>query len=306
MIATFVYKRYLTSSGAAKKLWFLVRSALIRLSGDPVCVMPVHGLKLMFPLSHPLPDYLDRYRFYDSLPHRLGEYIRRTQGYLTCIDVGANVGDSIAAFYQQEVDSFLAIEPNPKFSKLLTANWGGNKNVIVVADLCSSRDVIERFEILEKNGSASIFSSEHGVQLRSRTLDDIVNGTPFDTKANVLKIDTDGHDLEVLAGARKVIAHNRPAILFECGAFGNSRYVADCLTALEDLKANGYNGFLVYDNYGYLMGLHSLTDLHAFRDLLFYQVAGGCCYFDLLVMKEDDLVSFYASEKDFFARDFSR
>ena len=44
-------------------------------------------------------------------------------------NVGANIGDSVAAFYKNNKDSFLAIEPNPSFHEYLFANWSWNKNL---------------------------------------------------------------------------------------------------------------------------------------------------------------------------------
>lgn len=300
-IATFVYRRMLDACGLRRKVWSRVRSVLIRLLHDPVCAMSVHGRTLMMPLSHPLPDYLKRYPFYDRLPKRLGAFIRETHGALVCIDVGANVGDTIAAFCPCERDTFLAIEPNPKFNTLLRTNWRSAPDVSVSSDLCSAESGAASYTILEKRGSASFMPDSQGMALNSRTLDEIADEFASFRRVNVLKVDTDGYDLDVLAGAKKVIASARPAILFECDACGDVRHMERCLQTLEGLKTDGYRGFLVYDNYGYLMGRHALDDVCAFRDLLLYHLSGGVAYFDLLLMTDSDLDSFHASENQFFS-----
>ena len=299
-IATFVYRRMLDACGFRRKVWSWVRSALLWLRHDPVCSMSVHGRTLMMPLSHPLPDYLKRYPFYDRLPKRLCAFIRETHGALVCIDVGANIGDTVAAFYQSGDDLYLAIEPNPKFNTLLRANWCSAPNVSVFSDLCSAKSGAASYAIREKQGSAAFVPDSQGMALNSRTLDEIVDEFSSFRRVNVLKVDTDGYDLDVLAGAKKVIASAHPAILFECDACGDARYMERCLQTLEGFKDDGYNGFLVYDNYGYLMGRHALDDLRAFRDLLLYHLSGGIPYFDLLVMTDPDLDSFHASEKQVF------
>lgn len=301
-VATITYKQYLASkSFRSRRAWSYVRKTLIKLLDDPTCSLSIHGRLLEFPLSHALPEYMKQNRFYDRLPQRISEYIHQKQGRLNCIDVGANIGDSIASFYKDDSDSFLAIEPNPKFNKLLAKNWGWNKNVTVVSEICSSSSDEGRFEIQERNGTASILQAESGTQMSRRPLDEIVNDHPFSRNANVLKIDTDGHDFEVIAGSKEFISRNLPVVLFECDAFENTDYVEDCLRTLKFFKQNGYDHFLLYDNFGNLMGKYSLSDLSPFQNLLFFQLTSDFYYFDILIMKNEDVFQFYKSEIDFFA-----
>ncbi|MFH1902882.1 MAG: FkbM family methyltransferase [Candidatus Omnitrophota bacterium] len=300
-IATVVYKQYLASrKGNRRKIWSFVRKVLIKTRGDPTCSLLIHGRRLKLPLSHSLPDYLKQYRFYDQLPQRISVYIHQAQGRLNCIDVGANIGDTLACFYKDDTDIFLAIEPNPKFNKLLVENWGGNKNVTVVSDVCSSISEEGTFIIQEKKGTASIVQTENGITLNRKSLDEIVDDHSFARNANVLKIDTDGHDFEVIAGAKRLLSRNLPVVLFECYDSENTNYVEDCLRTLKLLKQIGYNYFLLYSNFGNLMGRYSLSDLTPFRNLLFFQLTSDFCYFDILIMKDEDLFPFYKAEINFF------
>ena len=300
-IATIVYKQYLASGrGIRKRIWSYVRKALIKLLNDPNCSLPIHGRYLKLPLSHSLPDFLRLHPFYDRLPQRISAYIHQKQGHLSCIDVGANIGDTIASFYMKDTDTFLAIEPNPKFNKLLAENWGWNKNIIMVSDICSSDSSEGTFAIQEKNGTASVLQTENGIKMSKRPLDEIVNDHPSAAKANVLKIDTDGNDFEVIAGAKRLLLQNLPVVLFECQDFENTNYVEDCLWAMKYFKEIGYNYFLLYNNFGNLMGRYSLSDLSPFKNLLFYQLTSNFYYFDILVMKDEDVFQFYKEEIDYF------
>ncbi len=300
-IATVVYQQYLASRGIKRRAWSFVRKALIKLLNDPTCSLSIHGRCLKLPLSHSLPDYLKQFCFYDRLPQRISEYIHHKQGHLCCIDVGANIGDTIASFYKKDTDTFLAIEPNPKFNKLLAENWGWNKNVTVVSDICSSGSSEDTFIIQEKQGTASILQTENGIKMSRKSLDEIVNDYPLVKNANVLKIDTDGHDFEVIAGSGKLLLRNLSIVLFECDAFENNNYVEDCLRTLKIFQQSGYNYFLLYDNFGNLMGRYSLSDLSPFQNLLFFQITSNFYYFDILVMKDEDIFQFYKAEIDYFA-----
>jgi FkbM family methyltransferase len=300
-LATLVYRRLLLSEGVTRRLWSVARRILISLCNDPSCALTLHGRLLTLPLSHNLPLYLSQYPHYDRLPSRISEYIHSTQGHLTCIDVGANIGDSIASLYLDNTDTFLAIEPYPKFHEFLTANWSSNHNVTPLAVACSSDAGPRAFVVHEKRGTASLRQAPHAPATPSMPLDLLAKQHPHFMAANLLKIDTDGMDFEVIAGAAQLISASLPAVLFECEASSRPTYVEDCLDTLRFFRRVGYEHFLVYDNFGTLMGKYSLADLSVFQNLLFYQLTGFFEYFDLLVMGEDDLVVLWEREIDYFA-----
>ena len=73
------------------------------------------------------------------------------------------------------------------------------------------------------------------------------------------------------------------------------------MRTLKSLQRIGHKGFLVYDNFGNLMGRYSLSDLSPFQNLLFCQLTGGNLYcFDILVMKDEDVCEFFKTEVDYF------
>ena len=119
---------------------------------------------------------------------------------------------------------------------------------------------------------------------------------------DILKIDTDGHDFEVIRGAVGVITQHRPAVLFECDPTDNPSYVTDCTAAITLFRQLGYRHFLLYDNLGHLLGKYSLDHPEVFYELLFYQLTSPLCYFDILVMKDEDLTPFHLQEIAYFAK----
>ena len=73
------------------------------------------------------------------------------------------------------------------------------------------------------------------------------------------------------------------------------------MRTLKSLQRIGYKEFLVYDNLGNLMARYSLSDLSPFQNLLFCQLTGGnLYYFDILVMKDEDVCEFFKTEVDYF------
>ena len=297
-IAEYVLKKTLSTNGMAHWLWNRVRWLLVRMFNDPSCSVTVHGRVLWLPLSHELPTYLRLLPLYDSLLERLSAYLHNKYGLLRCVDVGANIGDTLAALYWGEQDLFLAIEPDPKFNRYLHENWNV-PNVKILNQVCSAESRMEKYEINEKYGTASFYKNPHGKEFQTITLDDLLTANPEFADLNLIKVDTDGNDFAVISRARQALA-GRPAVLFESDVFGNKHYVEDCLEVLAFFSAAGYQSMLLYEKFGYPMGCYQLQDLTHFKDLLFYQLTKKFIYFDILLMKEQDLLPFYALEKSFF------
>lgn len=199
-IATLLYKRLLISHKLSGKLWNLCRKIFIKLFHDPPCTLNIHGKYLQLPLSHQLPIYLTHHPFYDRLLGRLSDFIYNKHGHLKCIDVGANIGDSIAACLKHDKDIFLAIEPHPTFNKYLHKNYWKCENVKIMDVVCSSSSKTETYQIDERAGSASFIGSESGRVMQTETIDEIIKKNIEFSDANFLKIDTDGHDFKVIAG----------------------------------------------------------------------------------------------------------
>jgi FkbM family methyltransferase len=299
-LASFIGQRFVHSGRLGRKFWSLPRKLLIYALGDPACSLGIHGRNMQLPLSHSLPGYLADLPLYDRLPRRLSQFVKRDSQSLTVIDVGANIGDTIAAFYTDPRDRFLAIEPDPHFRKFLQANWGSNPNVTIISDLCSSESLQGTFRIQEKNGTASLVPSTDGLAMQSRTLDDILVEHAFAQQADILKVDTDGHDFKVLAGARRLIQDRQPIVLFECAPFGNPNYPQDVLSTLSSFAQADYQDCLIYTNRGALIGNFSLGDLSSIENLLFYQCLTDSLYYDILVMPPKVFGDFHRQELDFF------
>lgn len=56
------------------------------------------------------------------------------------IDIGANIGDTIAACFAEPTDRFLAIEPDPHFLHYLRKNCATIENCTALEVLCGPVD----------------------------------------------------------------------------------------------------------------------------------------------------------------------
>jgi FkbM family methyltransferase len=312
LISSYIYRRALNGNAITRRLFRIARRVLVQMHEDALCTMNVHGRDMLMPLAHPLPSHLRDFPLYDRLPGRLTKFIRSKLQTIRCIDVGANVGDTIAAFRgptiqekSTEEDIFLAIEPNPRFRRCLISNWGDDESVVILPCICSSSEGETSARIHEAKGTASIdlageADGEQGNQHTKRTIDSIVSQYRGRGDFNLLKIDTDGHDFEVLSGAKEFIAKSMPFLYFEVDAFSNPSFIDDCFNALGFLRETGYRRMFIYDNFGSLLGIFETDDVASVKKLLFYKLTKAGYYFDFLLMKECFVDEFYRLEGDYF------
>jgi len=151
------------------------------------------------------------------------------------IDIGANIGNH-SIYFSNFFGSAISFEPHPRTYKVLLLNAELSKNIncknIGLSDANREAPLEENPAnmgnsfILEKNTRTAETAN-------LRTLDSLEDFG--DVK--LIKIDTEGHEYKVIAGARKTIKNNMPIIIFEQSesAFINGETAAIC-----ELKDLGY------------------------------------------------------------------
>jgi FkbM family methyltransferase len=163
------------------------------------------------------------------------------------VDVGANIGaySLRAASSGMKVHSF---EPNPENIKVLKRNVEINHLSIELVE-CGLGSV-EGQAKMSPNGALSRLSAEGAVVVPIHTLDG------FDlTRVDLLKIDVEGHELEVIKGARKTIGRWHPTVVIEMHDWLGAE---DQAALLNVLLENGYR-FKYVDKHTYgrhLVALH--------------------------------------------------
>jgi FkbM family methyltransferase len=143
----------------------------------------------------------------------------------TVLDVGAHVGyyAMIAALSSPRA-AVHAFEPVPPIHARLAVNHRANgvENLVLhqkgVSDRAGSADINIRFplaNLLSTGSSLEDFTkpvaSAFTTQIQLITLDETLGDTPVD----LIKIDVEGHEPSVLAGAQHIIERDRPVIILE-------------------------------------------------------------------------------------------
>ncbi|MBI5376045.1 MAG: FkbM family methyltransferase [Candidatus Schekmanbacteria bacterium] len=152
----------------------------------------------------------------------------------TVLDIGANCG--IMSLHYAKLAGLgrvYSFEPThyafSKLKKNLTLNPKLSKRIIPVQSFVSSMrsdaPVIKAYASwkVDNSGNGDRHPVHWGIEkpsdgVKAVTIDDFCKEQNI-RSIDFIKIDTDGHEMEVLKGSRKIISKCRPTILFELGVF---------------------------------------------------------------------------------------
>jgi FkbM family methyltransferase len=152
----------------------------------------------------------------------LGHCIRLAKPGSTAVDVGASVGNYALAL-RKAVGSkgrVLALEANPAvYKELVSSTWlsgvdarnlaasstSGTAELVIPVD--ESGRAEEPIATLEPRAGRSV-----RVLISCARLDDLLRD---EERVSVIKIDVEGHELDVLTGAQAVLERHRPALVVE-------------------------------------------------------------------------------------------
>jgi FkbM family methyltransferase len=166
-----------------------------------------------------------------------------TEG-MTVIDVGANAGVyTFSAAKRVGVNGLvLAIEPFSKCVSYLLETCRVNKMdwVKICAGAASDREGKAKLSLSSSSELNEIVKDENQIksgnyeEVNCFTLDSLINKYNL-KKVDFLKIDAEGHELQVLGGSERLISEFKPIILYEniAGAQGSNFPVADYLRSID-------------------------------------------------------------------------
>jgi FkbM family methyltransferase len=181
-------------------------------------------------------------------PETLPVFLRLIQPGMTVLDVGANTGlFSLLAARRSPTVAVHAVEPVPRVFDMLQANVARNH----LANLSC-----HRLALSDREGSVAMYVPKEEIPVMASLLPQWRPGSDrIDVEAqtldrfaadlgirhvDVLKVDTEGTEHDVLAGAAGILSADRPFVVCEVLTAGNT---ADALTA--QLGAADYVFFLL-------------------------------------------------------------
>lgn len=159
------------------------------------------------------------------------------------IDVGANYG-TYSILFARSFKKVLSFEAHPVTFKMLEQNTLHMPNIKVSpkAISCSIGKVIINEYPYNHSGRATLENAhwvgthkQKSYPIQSTTLENQYKG--IKSRIGLIKIDVEGHELEVLQGAYKLLLKHKPAVIFEYNT-GNKE-------VLKFLEGTGYVTFYI-------------------------------------------------------------
>lgn len=279
-LAQVVHRQWLTSNGLRHRIFGHIRRRMIQVA-DPLVRCTLYGAEFWLPLSHDLPLGLKKVPHYTTNLARLARYMVAKYPDLAAIDIGANIGDSVALFRSEAGFPILCLEGDPQYFALLQKNTAQFPDVeigqVYVGDVTGT--IMARSN--RTRGTAQLVKSDQSLPVMR--LSDVLAGHPRFARAKLLKVDTDGFDGRVIRGSIDYLAAARPAVFFEYDPYFLAQQDDDGLSIFQTLQTCGYAAGLVWDNRGdYLLRCdlshhNLLEDLHAYasgrRSSFYYDIA---------------------------------
>jgi FkbM family methyltransferase len=170
----------------------------------------------------------------------------RLEGRLV-LDIGANIGNHSLAFAER-AGKVLSFEPHPITFRLLDMNLGGVANAEAINLGASNQRKRVRAISPRANFGASAITE------RRVDGDELVfefDVAPLDSielvrrqKVALIKLDVEGHELQVLEGASGLLGSDRPIVVFEQNQDAIANGSSPCM---EFLQSVGYRHFYALD-----------------------------------------------------------
>jgi len=236
---------------------------------DPAVTFSLGAFNLRLPLSHELPFYRRKFPDYACNLGKVSFHARRKYPDLTMIDVGANIGDSVAMVHGYSDHPVLCLEGEPRFFQLLKENTR-NLPAVEIEQTFIGAPGDHVGSIAVRLGNAQVRLGPTPGQSTICTLTEALGRHPRFASAKLLKIDAEGFDCRIIAAETKLLKVNKPILFFEyypkCSEFVGQK----AFPVFTTLSSLGYSMILIYQNVGsYFMSLtldqvDALEDLHHF------------------------------------------
>lgn len=271
---------------------------------DPVVSRKIGNRNLKMRQSHKLVSYLKDFPMYDRALPRISKEIKSIDGELVFIDIGSNIGDSIALISDRVSGSFLCIEGDHDYLPLLKLNTQNieNCNVVIEESFCAETDKDnQKFKIERENGTAKLVAANAGEDpsgISFKTLDKIMNQHADFQQANLVKIDTDGFEIKVLKGGRNFVKKATPVLYLEFTPQLYAQIGEDPMFIFDFLFDNGYHEALLYNNFGKPVEIIETSDRKRIIQLISLIDNNKTYYYDIL--------TYHSSKKDRYSLIFQK
>lgn len=252
---------------------------------------------------------LGNYKIYPDLNGQLGRLaaaIHKKYPGMWVIDVGANVGDTIAVLKSAVEVPVIGIEGDDNSFKYLEKNTAQFRDVSLIKTFLGERTQDTKVNMEKTGWNNTIIPDESGTeQISFRSLDDVISTGGFNNaEIRLLKVDVEGFDTIVLRGATAIIQKHRPVLFFEYNRQNMIAIKEDGLSTVLSFSNYGYKKIAFFDHKGTLVLATDMQNEEVIRYLHAYISSSRNLmgYYDICIFHEADTAvaeDFLQQEKKF-------
>ena len=250
-----------------------------------------------------LPVYQKKCLMYDRFVPFLGELADAKAASMSgngwIVDIGANVGDTVAGLIRHTLAEVICVEPTTKYSVLL------HKNVTAMGVPYIDRIHCVQAYIAENDEDAYVSQVVHGTAVKEKiaakataeaptmTIPELLQLQNVASKALALvKVDTDGYDSECILSLGNLLSDISPILYWE-NAIEQTSQMKKYIQMTHYLAGHNYTHFFVFDNFGNFlaeMDAAGMEDVDYYLERILRQRSPRSFYYvDVLASKDEDM-----------------
>jgi len=291
---------------ASRKLLLHLRQLAIGVGFDPMVRYNLAGLELRLPLSHNLPLYRRSFPLYSSNVGRIAAAVAAKYRDIHVIDIGANIGDTVAIVRAQVNCPILCVEGDASVFEILRRNIARIPAVSLEYSFVGVASELTDVTLERHSGTARLVEgSQRSTEIVNiRRLCEILRDHPSFAQCKLLKIDTDGLDGAIIRSERDFLTKVCPVLFFEYDPDAYAPFERHWTDTFHTLEASGYQRLMLYENTGDYITTIDITARDVMEDFHhFYLGRASARYCDICAFHRSDsdlAESFRKSELKFF------
>lgn len=258
---------------------------------DPMVDLQIGNQVIKTPLSHQLRLNIKAFPDYNFNLPRLIKYASKFLSNITIIDIGANIGDTVAFIKNYSNAPILCIDGEEKYLAILKQNTVQYDNVSVCHALVGKENKEVNVSMKMERGTAYVAEAKNTT--RVRTLENILEEFPAFENSKILKVDTDGYDTLILRGCTDFLKKVKPVIFFEFDPFLISKNGDDPFQFIDYLRICGYEHLIFYVNNGDYLLSCNINEKDTVNQLIHYFSGRNIAMFT-------DICAFFPEDKAIF------
>ncbi len=265
--------------------FYMVLRNLVGKFFNPKISYKLGAYDIIIPITHDLPINIKIYPEYNQNLGKIAKAIEEKYPSNSIIDVGANIGDSVAIIHKYVKSPILCIEGNDLYLPLLRANTSSLTNVCIEDSFVGDEEVVVSTH--SSLGTAFIEKSS-GDGIKVKKISTILDKHPTFKNSKLFKTDTDGFDNKILKGAKAYFNEIKPIIFFEYDPYFLSKQNEIGYDIFGYLNNLGYSDLMLFENTGrYIFTINTelereLVELHNYFN------QNGEKYMDICAIHEND------------------